>query len=80
MTGVSESQYKAAHDFLEKKGCKQVGTLSADEWEVAGLYIAFAFEKIEEKSSTDNRKRHRDRSSEGSSKRSRKGLLIHSNK
>lgn len=72
LTGVSESQYKAAHDFLEKKGCKQVGTLSADEWEVAGLYIAFAFEKIEEKSSTDNRKRHRDRSSEGSSKRSRK--------
>lgn len=77
MTGVSESQYKAAHDFLEKKGCKQVGTLSADEWEVAGLYIAYAFEKVEEKSSHDNRKRHRDHSSESSSsKRNRKGWFF----
>ena len=60
---------------MEKKGCKQVGTLSADEWEAAGLYIAFAFEKIEEKSQ-ESRKRHRDHSSEkrrseSSSKRSK---------
>lgn len=83
LTGVSESQYKSACDYLEKKSCKQVGTLSADEWEVAGLYIAFAFEKIapEKPSSShdrDSRKRHRDHSSDkrrsdsSSSKRSRK--------
>jgi len=81
LTGVSESQYKSACDYMEKKGCKQVGTLSADEWEVAGLYVAFAFEKVADKSddSRDSRKRHRDhsssdkrRSDSASNKRSRK--------
>jgi len=48
LTGGSESQYKSAKDYVDKKGGdRRVGTLSADEWEVAGLYIAFAFEKID---------------------------------
>jgi len=82
LLGGSESQYKSACDYLERKSCSQVGTLSADEWEVAGLYVAFAFEKMEEKSAStshDSRKRGRDHSSDkrrsessSSSKRSRK--------
>lgn len=81
LVGVSESQYKSARDHIEKKGCKQVGTLSADEWEVAGLYTAFAFEKVagdKSSDSRDSRKRHRDHSSDkrrsdsSSSKRSKK--------
>ena len=47
LAGGSESQYKSAKDYVDKKGNRRVGTLSADEWEVAGLYIAFAFEKVE---------------------------------
>lgn len=84
--GGSESQYKSARDLIDKKGYKQAGTLSADEWEVAGLYIGFAFEKIdvEKERERESRKRQRDRSHErsshgdsrrhsSSSKRSKKG-------
>ncbi|XP_057291915.1 mRNA cap guanine-N7 methyltransferase-like [Hydractinia symbiolongicarpus] len=78
LTGGSESQYKSAKDYIDKKGSKHtvVGTLSADEWEVAGLYLAFAFEKVEparEGRSTEreDRKRHRsDRSKDSSKSRS----------
>lgn len=63
---MSESQYKSARDLIDKKGYKQAGTLSADEWEVAGLYLAFAFEKVSDmsdnKDSKDSRKRPRERS------------------
>jgi len=61
--GGSESQYKSAKDYVDKKGNRKVGTLSADEWEVAGLYIAFAFEKMEpprDKKRDDKRDDRRD--------------------
>lgn len=73
MAGVSESQYKSARDLIDKKGYKQAGTLSADEWEVAGLYLAFAFEKVSPESASsgskdrESRKRQRDRSHDRSS-------------
>jgi len=67
LAGGSESQYKSAKDYVDKKGNRRVGTLSADEWEVAGLYIAFAFEKVEpprepSAKERDDRKRSRNRS------------------
>lgn len=86
LAGGSESQYKSAKDYVDKKGNRRVGTLSADEWEVAGLYLAFAFEKVDplrdekvKPSHRDDRKRSHDdsrherrRPSESTSKRSRK--------
>jgi len=58
--GGSESQYKSAKDYVDKKGKGKVGTLSADEWEVAGLYIAFAFEKMESPKDKEKSDRKRD--------------------
>jgi mRNA (guanine-N7-)-methyltransferase len=58
--GGSESQYKSAKDYVDKKGKGKVGTLSADEWEVAGLYIAFAFEKMESPKDKERSDRKRD--------------------
>lgn len=72
--GGSESQYKAAKDHVDKKGSKRVGTLSADEWEVAGLYIAFAFEKVEpprEPRSKEREDRKRTRDDRGSKSQER---------
>lgn len=41
-------QYKSARDHLSTRSQGEcVGTLSADEWEVIGLYIGFAFEKVD---------------------------------
>jgi len=47
---TNEEQYKSAKDYMAQTDLsvsKTVGTLSLDEWEVAGLYVAFAFEKID---------------------------------
>ena len=32
---------------MTEKDVKRVGTLTKDEWEAAGLYLAFAFEKVD---------------------------------
>ena len=61
---------------MEKKShAKHVGTLSADEWEMAGLYLAFAFEKVEPPRESrpkerEDRKRRRDKSHESRSRES----------
>ena len=61
---------------MEKKSnTKHVGTLSADEWEMAGLYLAFAFEKVEPPRESrpkerEDRKRRRDKSHESRSRES----------
>ena len=53
-------QYKAAEDHVSTRGeggDRCVGTLSADEWEVAGLYVGFAFEKVDPQKETIQVKR-----------------------
>ncbi|XP_065674921.1 mRNA cap guanine-N7 methyltransferase isoform X1 [Hydra vulgaris] len=70
-------QYKNASEYMDRKATKnmRVGTLSADEWEAAGLYLAFAFEKVEpprqprSSERVDDRKRHRDVSRESAKSR-----------
>ena len=50
-----EDAYKHAADYIERKAgkVKSVGTLTKEEWEAAGLYVAFVFEKCPPKSSGD---------------------------
>ena len=61
---------------MEKKSnAKHVGTLSADEWEMAGLYLALAYEKVEPPRESrpkerEDRKRRRDKSHESRSRES----------
>lgn len=73
---AEEEEYNHAKEYMTEKDVKRVGTLTKDEWEAAGLYLAFAFEKIEsgekkERSREDSRKRTRDSSREASRDRHR---------
>merc|ERR1739848_361164 len=72
--------YKHAADYLEKKAgkVKSVGTLTKEEWEAAGLYVAFVFEKMppreegkEERKGREDRKRPHDQARVSDSGRSR---------
>ncbi|XP_028392720.1 mRNA cap guanine-N7 methyltransferase-like [Dendronephthya gigantea] len=53
LASENEDAYLQAKEFLgeadENDERKQVGTLSKDEWEATGLYMAFAFKKAEQK-------------------------------
>jgi len=75
-----DDQYAVAKEYMSKRtSVKMVGTMSSDEWEAAGLYLAFAFEKTEppresRPSERDDRKRRRDKSGDSHrSSRSRDG-------
>jgi len=73
LAAEEEDAYAHAKEYMTEKGVKKVGTLTKDEWEAAGLYCAFAFEKVEsgekkvssksESERSGDRKRTRDSSS-----------------
>ncbi|XP_070505982.1 mRNA cap guanine-N(7) methyltransferase [Chironomus tepperi] len=50
LSSSNDEEYRHAKDFLLQKGGydnrKKCGTLSASEWEVASLYMIFAFQKV----------------------------------
>lgn len=80
----NEEQYAHAKSYLEQKGDKdaKVGTLTKEEWEAAGLYCSFVFEKMSNPtedtknghgSEREERKRSRDRSRDSRRDRSQNG-------
>ncbi|XP_055338133.1 mRNA cap guanine-N7 methyltransferase-like [Paramacrobiotus metropolitanus] len=45
VASVDEGEYEEAQEVLASQRAKQVGCLSRSEWEVASMYVAFAFQK-----------------------------------
>jgi len=73
LLAAEEEEYSHAKDFMKENECSRVGTLSKDEWEAAGIYIAFAFEKTDKKEERKSAEKSSDRKHQSRDHRSRSG-------